>query len=262
MVLTYLGTLDPVYSSIRPQIMWSSVVSSLPDIYHFLKIIVHVVSSSTTTTSSDQSALVAQGRQTIGGRGGGRADMMGQRGYTCGCFGGQDSTRGGRGGPQGGWGDGVIYCYYCKKLGHIKYQCPYWRENQREVHISLPLFQMMSNCDVSLNSSILQQQNNIQAQYFSFSVTLAQRGTLISCFTSFMLHNWIINSGGTNHMTGNRGIMSFFTHTSNSVVLADGSRTSIQGIGATAITPTFPLSFVSHLPCFPFNLLSVRLLRF
>ena len=37
MVLIYLGTLDTVYSSARPQIIGSSIVSSLP---HFLKTVV------------------------------------------------------------------------------------------------------------------------------------------------------------------------------------------------------------------------------
>ena len=58
-------------------------------------------------------------------------------------------------------------------------------------------------------------------------------------------------------MIENQGIMSSFTHASNSVVLADGSRTHIQGIGTAATTPTLPLLSVFYLPHFSFDLLSV-----
>ena len=44
-------------------------------------------------------------------------------------------------------------------------------------------------------------------------------------------------------MTRNRGIMSSFTHASNSVILADGSRTPIQSISTAATT----LSFLYHM---------------
>jgi len=42
--------------------------------------------------------------------------------------------------------------------------------------------------------------------------------------------------------------MSSFTPASNSIVLTDGSRTPIQGIGTAAATPTLLLSFIFYLP--------------
>jgi len=46
-------------------------------------------------------------------------------GYTGGRFGGRGGIRGRRS-PQGGRGDDfVVYCYYCKELGHRKHQCPF-----------------------------------------------------------------------------------------------------------------------------------------
>ena len=60
MVLTYLGTLDPVYSSARSQIMGSSVMSFLPKT-SFLKTVVPEGTFDTTTTTLDRSALAAQG---------------------------------------------------------------------------------------------------------------------------------------------------------------------------------------------------------
>ena len=123
------------------------------------------------------------------------------------------------------------------------------------INISLRLFQMTSNCDVSSSSSRYSNSNKTQAQ--SFSVTLAQTDTPISCLTSFMLHTQIIDSGATNHMTGYRCIMSSFTPSFYFVVLADGSRTPIQDIGVATTTSIILLSSIFYLPCFSFNLLLV-----
>ena len=61
MVLTYLGTLDPVYSSAKPQIMRSSTVNSRR--HHFLKIVVPEVIADTIIATSNRSALAPRGRQ-------------------------------------------------------------------------------------------------------------------------------------------------------------------------------------------------------
>ena len=80
--------------------------------------------------------------------------MERREGYTNRHFSSYGGTKGRRGGFRGGWEDGsMVYCYYYKEQGHIKYQCSFWKVSQRETHISLPLFQMTSSCDVSLSSS-------------------------------------------------------------------------------------------------------------
>jgi len=78
MALAYLGTLDPVYFLVRPQIMESSpqimeisAVSSVET--SLLEDCLLEMTSDTDTTTSDQFALAAQGRQTAGGYGGGHA---------------------------------------------------------------------------------------------------------------------------------------------------------------------------------------------
>jgi len=60
-----------------------------------------------------------------------------------------------------------------------------------------------------------------------------------------------------------RGIMSFtLALHSKIVVLTDGSRIPIQGIGSATATSTLPLLYVFYLSHFSFNLLSVRLPKF
>ena len=121
MVLTYLGTLDPIYSSGRLQIMRRCVVSTLQETYHFLKNAITEVMSDITTTASNRSA----------GWRGGRPDMEGRGGNTGGRLGGRSDTRGGRRGRRDG---SMVYCHYCKKPNHTKYQHLFWKGYQQEVH--------------------------------------------------------------------------------------------------------------------------------
>ena len=153
----------------------------------------------------------------------------------------------------------MIYYYYCKELGHTKYHCTFLKGKlARGAYISVTL-----SIDEQLRHQfeqfqMFQQQHNTQAHSSFFSATLAQAYTLISCLTSSMSHTWIIHLCDLSHDR----IMSFFTPAFNSVVLVDGSHIPIQGIDIATITPTLHLSIVFYLPCFSFNLLSVRLSRF
>jgi len=73
---------------------------------------------------------------------------------------------------------------------------------------------------------------------------------------------WVIDSGATDHMTGDKGILSLFKPYKNlqnlpSVTLADGSTTSVIGSGTISPKSSLSLSSVLCLPNFSFNLLSV-----
>ena len=103
------------------------------------------------------------------------------------------------------------------------------------------------------------QQQNTHVQLL-LSLPLSLKHVLLYLVLHLLSHNWIINSGVTDHMIKNQGIMSSLIHESfsNFVVLADVSRTLIQGIGTVTITATLSLSSVFYLLCFLFNLLLVR----
>ena len=130
----------------------------------------------------------------------------------------------------------------------------FWRKNQREVHISLSLFQITSSCDLSLSSPKCFNSNKTYKLSLPFSTTLPQTCTHISYIVYFTYLDY--DSGATDHMSGNGGIMSFFNHASNSIiiVLADGSRTFIQGIGI-AYHP-----YSSFIVCFLFTLFFFQLI--
>ena len=92
---------------------------------------------------------------------------------------------------------------------------------------------------------MLQQKQNTQAHSSSFLATLAHICTIVSYIIYVTYLDYRFRA--TDHMTGNRGIMSSFTLTSNSVVLADSSRTPIQGIDTVAIILLFYRLFFIYL---------------
>ncbi|KAJ9564855.1 LOW QUALITY PROTEIN: hypothetical protein OSB04_000821 [Centaurea solstitialis] len=71
---------------------------------------------------------------------------------------------------------------------------------------------------------------------------------------------WVIDSGASDHMTGNPTLFSTFDkHMSPShVTIVDGSASSVLGSGTVELTPFVSLSYVLSLHKFSFNLLSVN----
>uniref|UniRef100_A0A2N9GBD9 Integrase catalytic domain-containing protein n=1 Tax=Fagus sylvatica TaxID=28930 RepID=A0A2N9GBD9_FAGSY len=90
----------------------------------------------------------------------------------------------------------------------------------------------------------------------SSSLLIASGNT---CLHSSSSPSWVIDSGASDHMTGNSSLLS---HTSSPcspsfVTVANGTKTPVQGKG-TVTTSDLTLSDVLYLPEFPFNLLSVH----
>ncbi|RVW96782.1 Retrovirus-related Pol polyprotein from transposon RE1 [Vitis vinifera] len=70
-------------------------------------------------------------------------------------------------------------------------------------------------------------------------------------------NKWIIDSGATDHMTGNHKTFSTFrTHSAPPVTVADGSTYEIKGSGTVKPTSSITLSSVLNLPNLAFNLIS------
>ena len=70
--------------------------------------------------------------------------------------------------------------------------------------------------------------------------------------------SWVIDSGATHHMTGNRGIFSSLQNVSHTPVrIADGSSCPVLGIGSISNSENLKLSSVLFVPKFPTSLCSV-----
>ena len=82
-------------------------------------------------------------------------------------------------------------------------------------------------------------------------------GNIASSFATSS-SKWIIDSGATDHMTGNHHLFSSHTPYANpsSITIANGSYSRVIGSGTVEPTPSIPLSHVLNVPDLTFNLLS------
>ena len=79
---------------------------------------------------------------------------------------------------------------------------------------------------------------------------------------SYLSHSfgpWILDSGASDHLYGNKDIFSFLTITSPlpMINLANGSQTMAKGIGSTSHFPFVPLTSVLYVPDCSFNMISI-----
>ncbi|RVW52778.1 Retrovirus-related Pol polyprotein from transposon RE2 [Vitis vinifera] len=89
---------------------------------------------------------------------------------------------------------------------------------------------------------------------------LPQPGNASACLThTSSLGPWILDSGASDHLSGNKDLFSSITTTSDlpTVTLANGSQTVAKGIGLALPLPSLPLTSVLYTPECPFNLISI-----
>ena len=92
---------------------------------------------------------------------------------------------------------------------------------------------------------------------FGSIATLAQQGTYTACLAT--QDPWVIDSGAINHMTGTLSLLSDLEQSSSlpNVTLANGSATTVSGLGTVNLSPNLSLSSFLYIHDFPFNLLSI-----
>ncbi|RVW44892.1 Retrovirus-related Pol polyprotein from transposon RE2 [Vitis vinifera] len=90
--------------------------------------------------------------------------------------------------------------------------------------------------------------------------SVAQPGNASACLThTSSLGPWILDSGASDHLSGNKDLFSSITTTSAlpNVTLANGSQTVAKGIGLALPLPSLPLTSILYTPECPFNLISI-----
>ena len=89
--------------------------------------------------------------------------------------------------------------------------------------------------------------------------SIAQIGNAFSYLThTSSLGPWILDSGASDHISGNKDLFSSLTTTTLPIVtLANGSQTVAKGIGLTHPLLSLPLTYVLYTPKCPFNLISI-----
>ena len=89
---------------------------------------------------------------------------------------------------------------------------------------------------------------------------VAQTGNASTCLThTSSLGPWILDSGASDHISGNKDLFSSLTTTPtlSTVTLANGSQTVAKGIGLAHPLPSLLLTSIFYTPECPFNLISI-----
>ncbi|KAK9063841.1 hypothetical protein SSX86_017713 [Deinandra increscens subsp. villosa] len=226
-VMSFLTGLRPEFDNIRSQLLNESKIPTLQET--FARILRNESTPAHISTASN-SALVSRGGFRGNFRGGSRGGHRGNYRNTSGYHSPAQNA------PTTDQSN--MECYYCHELGHTKYNCK--QPGAR--------YSKGSHAHAATTSD-----NNTQP-----TATLVETGTPAQCLVS-STSKWVIDSGASEHMTGNSQLLSNFCNQapSSHVTIADGSTPKVMGSGSATITPSIHLSSVLNLPNFPFNLLSV-----
>ena len=91
---------------------------------------------------------------------------------------------------------------------------------------------------------------------------MVQSGTPVTSFSHTILTGepWIIDSGASDHMTGNKSLFSSFENyvSGRFVKITDGSSTAVVMVGTIILGPKLHLSHVLFVPGLAYNLLSIN----
>ncbi|KAL4304503.1 hypothetical protein GQ457_10G014750 [Hibiscus cannabinus] len=138
----------------------------------------------------------------------------------------------------------TIHCYKCKEAGHMKRDCPKWKNQTKEKD------------DATAKTVNLVQNDNSDCS----------DGDMLSVSTTQLMDAWILDSGCSYHITSNREWFSTYMHVNcGSVYLGDDSCCNIVGIGEVRIRmydgTIRTLCDVRHIPDLKKNLISLGTLH-
>ncbi|XP_071923252.1 uncharacterized protein [Coffea arabica] len=242
-IMSFLASLSPEFETAKFQILSSPEISSLQDVFS------KVLRTENSQSVQSSSALVSQTNK-----------------YE---FGKQQYKGGDKGIDTRGQNAEVVVCHYCHKSGHIKRDCKrlqYKNQRTQSAHIASTNDAIIHEKSVTISTNEFAKFSQYQESLKSSSTPvtpITESGKPNTCIVS-SFSKWVIDSGATDHMTGNSSLFSTFQpHTSASIVtLADGSKSRVLGSGSVNPTPLISLSSVLSLPELSFNLISMsKLIR-
>ncbi|RVW51817.1 Retrovirus-related Pol polyprotein from transposon TNT 1-94 [Vitis vinifera] len=236
-VMSFLFGLPSEFETAKSQILSGSDIGSLQEVFS------RVLRTENVSSSQHTNVLVAKGENAknarrVNNRGGNRA--FENRG--------NDSS--------------TIVCFYCHGAGHTKKNCRKLQNRNRRIQTAnvatsdTATFSDSSNKIVTMTAEEFSKYSQYQDALKASTPVNALAESGKTCLVSSS-NKWIIDSGATNHMTGNHKTFSTFrTHSAPPVTVADGSTYEIKGSGTVKPTSSITLSSVLNLPNLAFNLIS------
>ena len=97
------------------------------------------------------------------------------------------------------------------------------------------------------------------AQHTTSSAIVAHTGNSTVCLSHSTPSRWVLDSGGSDHVTGNSSIFSELSPPKYPyyITVADGSKVEATSVGKVSPIPSLSLSSVLLIPNCPFNLISI-----
>ena len=158
------------------------------------------------------------------------------------------------------------HCIYCNRLGHIRDRC-----YQLHGHLSRTAHVAQSSKPSTEDQppSPSQGLNLMPGEYEEFlCLTHAAKSTFIASIAqtgnayAYLAHSlgpWILDSGASDHLSGNKDLFSSHIITSPlpMITLTNGTQTMAKGIGSACPLPSLALTVVLYVLDSPFNLISI-----
>ncbi|RDX75171.1 hypothetical protein CR513_44977, partial [Mucuna pruriens] len=227
LMVLILRTLHPDYEHVRDQILSSEQIPSMNSL------VTRLLRVPTITKGDD---IAVENSAMIAYRGRGRSGR---------------STRGMSQNGKGGCGK--LICSHCGK-GHLQNRC----------------YDLISWPDKTANISSSDIPSNGRTEYQEFlrlkSNQHAQSSASPSVSTACISHSigsqgpWIIDSGASDHISGNDFVFSFISSPKflHFISLANGSKMISQGVGQVSLSSSVILNSVLYIPKCPYNLISLK----
>ena len=160
---------------------------------------------------------------------------------------------------KGAAGKSSVTCYYCKKVGHMKFACPVLKKKLSGGQSKSPVSDKSSKPAVLATGSgsgyaVTSRPNVLDSEREVSLLSVAMPAE------KFSPACWLVDSGATHHMCYELSLFSEITECSKTVSVADSSRTECKGIGTVKVrhgNRTLKINDVEYVPGFIANLLSV-----
>lgn len=169
----------------------------------------------------------------------------------------------------------TVECYKCHKLGHFKNECPQWEEEANYAEEDKEMLLMAyieeeEDCEESEDSvdekaellQMIEEEDSEESE-----VNVEEKAELLQMAYTGSLRRraWFLDSGCSNHMTGDRELFTTMNESfKHSVKLGNGKKMEVVGKGNVRLTlnaAAYTISDVYYVPELKNNLLSLGQLQ-